>query len=316
MKKTKILGKGIPVFAIAILGLALVSAALLSYYGTITGNVVAEQSVFVDGGNYQAVIEDKVWEASPGGERFCFKHKLENKASVPAIIELVNSCSARDLNNRVINCEGADKTHYVMPDEVTLELCSKDAGWNCDGRMNATLIFDPVNPTFKGKLTTTGLTSGTPYALIYYADKEPDRFVNWGGDNPGKVILTFTGEQTNWDFEVDIGMNLPTAPDTNLNTGAKLWIVPISALTGDNALPMDEWNSSEYLFEKEFIVYFDCDLGIPSNYPVGKYTPYVEETNITIKSNETIDFINCYEFAINIMPGTYKFETKVVPVIA
>lgn len=293
--------------------MALVSAALLSYYGVITGNVVAEQSVLVDGQNYLYPLLDNVSEASPGGERFCFKHTLENKASVSADVKLVNSCSARNLNDGWMNCGGAYKTHYVMPDEVTLELCSKDGNWNCiENGPNATLTFDPVHPTFKGKLTTKGLQNIT-YALIYYADK-PDRFVNWGGNNPGKVILTFTGEQTNMPFDVELGMNLPTTPDANLNNGAKLWIVPVSALTDDNKLPMDEWNPSQYLFETELIVYFDCDLTIPSNYPVDGYVKYNGE-NVSLASKEKVDFINCYEFAINIMPGTYTFKTEVQPVV-
>lgn len=49
-KKVNVFGKGIPVLAIVILSFAVVSAALLTFYGTITGLVTAQQSVLVDDG--------------------------------------------------------------------------------------------------------------------------------------------------------------------------------------------------------------------------------------------------------------------------
>jgi len=333
-KKVNVFGKGISLSVIVVLGLAVASAALLSYYGVITGEVTAEQSVLVDNKNYQIPIKDEVPEDAPGGEMFCFKHILENKASVPAEVKLANDCHALDLQDKWMNCDGAYKTHYIMPEEVILNLCSKDDAWKCDGRMNATLTFDPVNERFKGKLITSGLNSGVQYALIYYADK-PERFENWGGDNPGKVIKIFDGDQTSLIINENLGMNLPSVNDANIDEynycgsaendthtgddythchGAKLWIVPTSALTSDSTLPMDEWVQSEYLFETDLMVYFDCNLGIPSNYPVDIYDEYSEGTSIVINSKETIDFINCYEFAINIKPGTYTFTTQIEPV--
>ena len=53
-KKVNVFGKSVPVFAIVILGLALVSAALISFWGTITGSVIVTQGLFLDGKNYEA----------------------------------------------------------------------------------------------------------------------------------------------------------------------------------------------------------------------------------------------------------------------
>ncbi len=66
-KKVNVFGKGIPVFAIVILGLALVSAALLPYFGKITGLVtVTSQGLLVDGLSYpdsqNAIVEE--WDDS------------------------------------------------------------------------------------------------------------------------------------------------------------------------------------------------------------------------------------------------------------
>ena len=48
-KKVNVFGKSVPVLAIFILGLALASAALLPYFGRITGNAVVSQGLLVDG---------------------------------------------------------------------------------------------------------------------------------------------------------------------------------------------------------------------------------------------------------------------------
>lgn len=332
-KKVNIFGKSVSVFVVAIIAMGLVSAALLTYYGVITGSVVAAQSVLVDGKNYQEeIMEDKIPEEAPGGEMFCFKHYLKNDASVETTVYLENDCSAKKLEGGSMSCEGADKYHYVMPEEVTLNLCSKETStWTCNNQMTATLTFDPVNPHFVGTLITSGLNPKTEYALIYYADK-PGRFVDWGGDNPGKVIVTFQGSETNgvnFSINTNLGMNLPSEPDANIDEycyavsgtgeitgdnynhchGAKLWIVPTGDLTGDK---LTNWNPSSYLFETDLIVYFDCNIKkLTSNYPIDEYAEVA--TSVDLESGEEKPFFNCYDFAINIRPGTYTFTTKVTP---
>jgi len=286
----------------------------------ITGLVTAQQSVVLDDKLWSDDVEDHITHEAPGGEEFCFKHYLKNDASIPVTVDLVNKFKM-DGGGWTTLEPGVTKTHYIMPEEITLELCSK-TNWICDNQMNATLKFDTVNPRFVGTLTTSGLNSGE-YALIYYADK-PNRFVDWGGNNPGKLIATFTGDQTNLAINTNLGMNLPTEPDANIDEydycngtgdnynhchGAKLWIVPTSDLTGEK---LNAWNPSNYLFETDLITYFDCNINVlTSNYPVNEYG--INVTSITLESGEEKPFFNCYGFDLLIAPGDYEMETKIVP---
>lgn len=104
----------------------------------------------------------------------------------------------------------------------------------------------------------------TPYSLIYYADK-PDRFVNWGGDNPGALIASGKSDKKGklcLKGCKELNMDLPCPPDANYPTGAKLWLVLSSDY--DAALAkLTAWNPTEYLFEKDdnnLVTYDDCDV--------------------------------------------------------
>ncbi|MCX6821777.1 MAG: hypothetical protein NTW30_03285 [Candidatus Aenigmarchaeota archaeon] len=158
-----------------------------------------------------------------------------------------------------------------------LNLCAKDSTtptWQClTNGATGTLTFGTVGPTFKGTLITHGLIDGN-YALIYKPDTA-DRFTTWTGIG-GKVIATFTGAQTNGislPIDTNLGINLPIPADWNavppadycnkVNTwdsyahctGAKIWIVPTSDLTGSNNLPLTAWNPTTYLFETDLVTY-------------------------------------------------------------
>ena len=166
-----------------------------------------------------------------------------------------------------------------------LVLENKDASWN--------IILDPTGgildynasgPTFDYQFQATGLTPSIDYSLIYYAD-QPDRYVNWGGDNPGALIATFTtdgsGNIAATTGSKDLDMNLPCPPDANMDinnhdysgspdfylhaTGAKIWLVPTSALP--TPYPDDGgwafWGPLGILFETDLIWYNDTDVASP-----------------------------------------------------
>ena len=124
-KKVNVFGKKLPVFMIALFAIGLASAALLSYYGVITGTFVAAQSVLVDGNNWNVGVTDEISESAPGGEEFCFKHFLKNDASVSTNVTFEDDCNAVAKEGGWMNCDGTTKTHYVMPEEITLEFCKK-----------------------------------------------------------------------------------------------------------------------------------------------------------------------------------------------
>jgi hypothetical protein len=142
--------------------------------------------------------------------------------------------------------------------------------------ISAVINYDSSGDDFVWSASGTAPLANTSYSLIYYADK-PNRFVNWGGDNPGALIgiimTTTSGSFDTGSMSVDLDMNLPCTPDANMNisehnycgapdyythcTGAKLWMVP-SAEYSEPALTA--WNPANYLFETDLITYTDCDL--------------------------------------------------------
>ena len=104
-KKVNVFGKGIPLFVIALLGLVVVSAALLPYFGKITGSAVVTQGLLVDhqsmpnSGNLVDAYDDFTSLESPV---YVNMHELENNANVQANGNITSTCSA------TTNCTGVD----------------------------------------------------------------------------------------------------------------------------------------------------------------------------------------------------------------
>ena len=324
MNKKKLLMFGLPLLAVA-----LVSAALLSYFGIITINADIEQSVIIDG-KTEAIIHE-IPQVAPGGESFCFLHKVKNYASIDIPVSLNTTCTSTAGDTSGV-CGGVESKVYEVPETTTLHLESKDpTTWTVNGSMKADLTYDPVNPTFKGTLTTSGLNA-VEYALIYYPDQE-DRFASdkWNGAG-GIVIATFTDDVTGLSIEKDLGINLPNTGDWNINPspdycdnhngfddyahckGAKIWIVPTSDLDSGN-LPLKVWNPSSYLFETDLITYSDCTFpaGLPDAVDMVKGSSI---DSLNTESKTTTPMLVCYDFDVMIAPGTYTIETQVLPVTA
>ena len=143
-----------------------------------------------------------------------------------------------------------------------LYLDEKDSNWEIveDGAWGK-MKYNLAGPTFDFVFNGHELDPDTDYSLIYYADK-PDRFVDWGGDNPGALIASGT---SNEDGNIhlagspDLGMDLPDPNDTNHPAGAKIWLV-LSEDYDATGTKMTAWNPAEYLFEYELITYDDTDV--------------------------------------------------------
>lgn len=337
MRKIKLFGRSIPIMALAMLAMATIgSAMLLNYYGVIQTTVTISQSILLDGKTCTGpngggcTVNDAITELAPGGERFCFKHKLTNDMSVSGTVSFDTVPTEE---------EGITTTIYTLPVKTTLVLENKDpTTWNviANDNIQATLTFDTVgnDGIFNYELDAEGLTPEKEYAIIYYGDQDP-RFNLWGGDNPGAVIDTFT---TDWSGNAiksgssEINMNLPNIPDWNINPspdycdnhnayddyehckGAKIWIVPTADLTGSNSLPLTVWKPTTYLFETDLITYFDCDLGV-EDFLVDMVDKTEVEGSLIITSYEYRDFLICYRFAENILAKTYTITTNIVPVV-
>jgi len=158
----------------------------------------------------------------------------------------------------------------------TVNLDNKTPAWALTpgDSIGGTLGYNPSGSTFVYGLYATGLSDGD-YSLIYYADTTT-RFVNWGGDNPGAVIAagSSSGGVLSMSGSVELGMDLPCPPDANAYfynytiidgyvnaTGAKVWLVPTSALSSGGVMPVSAWpQTSDWLFETDLIAYDDTDV--------------------------------------------------------
>lgn len=137
------------------------------------------------------------------------------------------------------------------------------------------LKYNLSGPTFDFVFKGRGLEPNTDYSLIYYADFE-DRFTDWGGNNPGAFIASGTSNNNgklNLEDSVDLGIDLPSEPDANIDThdysgppdyyahahGAKIWLVPSADYDAD-LFKVTTWDPSAFLFETDLINYDDTDV--------------------------------------------------------
>ena len=152
----------------------------------------------------------------------------------------------------------------------TLVLDNKNPGtWErvSDSRLG-TLEYNVSGPTFDFSFSAVGLEAGTAYSLIYYANPHP-------GNNPGKLLGVGVSDGSgslSIISNIDIGMSLPTVPDSNMVTdhsgapdfyahayGAKIWLVPSDCYNGVDSVIV--WSPERFLFETDLITYTDTDLG-------------------------------------------------------
>lgn len=296
MLKLKKLFKASPV-AVVVIGLlvaGVVSAALLGIYATATGTATVEQSVvFCDGKttqDYSFIVT--------GGDTEIQASCLENKSDSTAPIKIVT-----------INEAGVNTSYWS-----TVELTRKNTStWEPIAGASATLTYELVANEFNYELEATGLVIDTEYSLIYYADK-PDRFVDWGGNNPGALIVAGTADGSGNLSLIgsnNLAMNLPQSADWNgsvdadycasdsyaLCSGAKIWLIPSTEYT-EGTKTVSWSDPTSYLFETDMITYDDLDSDGEALYlGSGKLNFFIK--NI---------------FAINATPGTYTIITKVKPV--
>jgi len=283
-----------------IIATTLVTATLLTSYGSVQTTATVRQSIVFDGQEDNSPIEHEIDVF--GGCCKCIKEKIKNRACVEGIVDLDTTYSP--------DGDGITTTIYQVPQFTTLALNNKDASWvEIDGDgIEGTLVFETMKTTFDYEFDATGLVADTDYSLIYYADP-------WAGDNPGAFIGTFTADGTgtiSTTGSVDLGMNLPSEPDENYLDGAKIWLV-LACDYDINTQEMIAWNMDAYLFEHELVAYSDCNLECPC-----WLAPLLGEEitdNLVIPAQTNIGLVFCYNFAINIAPGIYTISTEAIPIV-
>ena len=162
----------------------------------------------------------------------------------------------------------------VLADSGTVYLVCKDLAWS---RINestyGTFNYITSGPTLNFSFNAVGLGATTKnYSLIYFADPYPGttscRLLGLGTSLvDGTLVIAGSP---------DLGMDLPTAPDSNMLVeynvfpnslsakphGAKIWLVPASDFSSTvvgTAGVLTAWNPTEILFETDLVLYTDTN---------------------------------------------------------
>lgn len=322
-------GKTIPVWMLAsLLTIGIGSAAVLTYYGTITTSVSVQQSILLDGKDVNTgslSIADVISEAAPGGEEFCAVHTLKNQMSVDGEVKLVTSYNPTLQGSEITTTYDSVVTDTAV-NPITDFGLSKNA---VCGEQSVSLT---LNQVFAGDGFEYGYTvvQGGTYngaspivAVLELSDgRRVVLFPGWG-DRTGSESLQFsdtvaTSTSDGGAVPVDFVIY-----DSNFN---KLWgssaqygnwnFLKASGSSTGGALPL---TGSEVVV-KISIQHQAANTGeqdrldsLSFDSQQFKFVQPVEDTSFDIASKDIASFCLCHAFAVNIAPGTYGITTQVVP---
>jgi hypothetical protein len=299
------------------------SGALLTHYGQVTTEANVLQSVVIsdDSGatwnNYNEGVTTQIDEMVHC-TAYWNKYWIKNQA-----------CAEAPVNFQVdwLAAPGGDPTgyeyaNYIIGGEQTITLRNKEIVWGTSpwevtgvAGMNITILN--CNKGFRYKLDYWNVDSGT-YKLIYYING--DQYWDAG---PVVVLDTIEITATNggsfgWKSVGGV-QSFPDVNDENAQRpisdvnenydhqyGAKLWIIPEGALTGDEV----DWDmASQFFFETDLALFVNCYLE-----PTPILNVYDAFTTTTLQPGTTYCWLNYNYVPINIMPGIYRYRTRLVPV--
>lgn len=282
-RKVNLFGKEISVFVISLFAIAIVSAALLTVYGTITGSATVEQSVVLTPVNPVFTFPG---DSFVTGKSFTdCGYSVKNHAEVEAPVKLVIDQQPSDVSGIPGEVAGIDTEVYGV-----LELTKKDTtSWTPTGD-KIEITYTIVGNTF----VATGVPTG--YTLIYYKDHE---------ENAGDAErLTVLGESGGFVSSIPHANDWNIGPLANYcdNTydnyehckGAKIWAVPDGNIDTSGSLIWS--NPEDFYFETDLIVYSDSTLG-----------------EITLPAGGGFDFCVDNSFALDLVPDTYTIDVSIVP---
>jgi len=338
MKTINIFGKTISATALALILIAGIgSAALLTYYGTITATANVYQSILLDGKDVNSgslAITDVIPEPAPGGEKFCTKHILKNQMSVEGTVDLEMACS-NNIVGHESDCSGVTATYlkalpYEFGPTSSLEIIpGQYYPTNIiveDGDCTVTWTFDMVGSK---QLVGNGHWG---YGLAISLDGIHPAFQIHNNDGTDPDYAWGTHLYSPWD-------NGWHSSDTNTPVKDLDWV----SATGERDVQYDGEGKP---INGIFTVTIDkCKLGMEniywaawfgvggfyspnngySSYPNGfmwqdnvngyYYQSHIMDpvTSLTIPSKAEQSFCTCYGFAQNIWPGTYTITTNIVP---
>jgi hypothetical protein len=290
-KKVKIFGKQIPIAAIALLAIAgLASAGLLSYYGIITGTATVEQSVLVDGKDVTTgslTIPESF--SVKGGETKETYHWITDQSSQAALVKLDSVITSGPYGGNGVR---------ITYGFTLSSLASTTPGEEVDVlRMPVDMTWgELINVSYTFKMTSTN-NCYNPFVVLYI-DSNNDGKVDGMYSTPQTTEVTCDVEATKtWErnnFSKVYGNNVQDSTRI-LSIGIDVgWQGSATTNPGAQTTKLKEVKINGNLVSKPGIVVV---IGGTSNH----------------LPTRTLDFNIIYDFALEIYPGTYTIETKVIP---
>jgi hypothetical protein len=293
--------------AIALL-VGIVSAWTISYFGQIQMIATVKQAVLLDGKDIREMpITDSLDAA--GGEIVCKFHWLESQTSVPVNLAFVTDITYDGgITVTYWKILGYKFDEPVSWARVTVEDKGEAVEWTIDLDENSPNLNNPV----AGVVVIIGIGSNIKFQIH-----------NNDGIDPhypyGTWLISYY--ENGWHTGSPDYKNYPL-PDGITATGNR-------SKSENQQMIFTVAISKKYLDMREFkwAVYFKGGSGGRTFYP-SAFSWYDTNTNnmatatlleqitssFTLAPGERLDFIICYEFAVDIYPGIYTITTEVVPV--
>ena len=268
-------------FGIPLLCLTLVSAMLISHYGSVSQEINIESPIEVS--EYTATELSGILQSPVLGGLV----SAENKATFDVQVEVISEATEDGESSVDI------ATSYVN----TLILTKKEiTTWEQIEGSEIEISYTVVGDTFEYEVISGSIPIG--YELVYAMDKD-DRFVNFAsvilvGDVDGDMPYS-----SDWNADADPGY---CDGDNGFDSydyckGAKLWIVKASDLgtvDSEGVYPLSWANMADYYYETDLVYYFKTVDGVA-----------------TIPSGVSMEFYPQYEFGA--IDGSYIVTTNILP---
>jgi len=300
-KKVNLFGKKISVFVIALLAVVLVSAALIPYFGRITGMATVSQGLLVDGKSMPESGQiTETWEPFTSLEEKTFvnAHNLDNQATVDAVLNLDRACSATtgdgcdDITTSYWKDSATDYAYSKTIGDVVVTVVDTQDGW-----LEWTYVY-ATSPTHTPKMTVA-IDYPNGFAITTFDDGSHDGWY-YAPDPDVEASRVKFGDYAGASHN---GWVETTAVGNVLTVRIKK-----SALSNEF-----KWHGyANYNGQQVWIN--DQETGI--GYEVNQFEVTIREAlnnPFTVLAGNQLDFVIVNEFPKMLVPATYTITTTVNP---
>jgi len=345
MKRTS---KIIVVLAVLVAGSMIASAALIPYFGQIKTTAEVKQAVVIGSPgnwhNYNEPIEYTISEDAPGGETFCYKQWVKNRASIPVVVTFdtnsyngietkIYDLAPHELDPITEAHEGYGGGLFDFTEEIIVNTVPY-FGWD---PLTITKVYH-YDCTVEFIIDMPRELGEAPdnFDLVFdaNADNDPDWLIHWYFDTSKEPIGTHWafkdghdpgGWLGKWGDYQALPSWIQASPDTSPCKTFSI-IIDSDKLGNDNGkaddcgLPYrfflqaplsDQGYPESWTGEVALITFPEAANPWEDSSDFEQETLGTEVTSITLQPDEKRLFCICYIFDLHIGAGTYVLTTTV-----